>query len=131
MEDTFSGFLLNELTFCSSNQSLNTFQYDSCPQDCVTRNSAFWNAASIDFAKKAAGDVTVILNGTRKIGALLNSSTFFKHELPYMDSSKITKFTVFLLHSPGQEKYETCAKPKSLNSLISLSYFLFLNFNTR
>jgi len=122
LEDTFSGYLLNELTFCSTNKSGNNFSLDSCPQDCVTKNSAFWNAASIDFAKKARGHVYVMLNGTRKYGALLNTSTFFKHELPYLNSASINKLTVFLLHTSGQEKHETCEQPKTLNTLAKILF---------
>lgn len=120
LEDTFSGYLLNELTFCSTNKSEKLFSHDTCPTDCVTRNSPFWNAASIDFAKKALGNVYVMLNGTRKYGALLNTSTFFKHELPYLNSDKIGRLTVYLLHTPGQEKHETCEKPKTLNILSNI-----------
>lgn len=120
LEDTLSGYLLNELTFCSTNKSRKFFSNESCPQDCVTRNSPFWNAASIDFAKKASGNVYIMLNGTRKYGAVLNTSTFFKHELPYLHSDKIKRLTVFLMHTPGQEKHETCNKPKTLNILSNI-----------
>ena len=119
LEDTFSGYLLNELKFCS-NSALNGFNYDSCPIDCVTRNSMFWNAASADFAKKASGYINVILNGTRTIGALSNTSTFLNYELPNFSSSNVKQVKVLLLHSPDQQKYETCSAPKSLVTLSNL-----------
>ena len=119
LEDTFSGNLLNELMFCP-NKTLAGFNYDSCPADCVTRNSMFWNAASADFAKKASGYINVILNGTRTSGAIANYSTFFNYELPNFKSDRIKQVKVLLLHSPGQQKYETCSEPKSLVTLKNL-----------
>ena len=113
LEDTFGGYLLNEVTFCSSSSTAD-FVYKTCPAECVLFDSAFWNAASIDFAKKASGHVKLVLNGTRNTGAVLNSSTFFRYELPYLDVEKVNKLTVFLLHSPGQKRFETCKKPKTL-----------------
>ena len=120
LENSFSGYLLNKLTFCSNDLNSN-FNYDSCPEDCVAFNSAFWNAASIDFAKKAFGNVKLIVNGTRHVGALLNTSTFLKYELPYLDSTRVQKLTVLILHSPDEEKIETCQRPLTLKSI---EYFL-------
>ena len=119
LEDTFSGYLLDGLRFCSSN-ALSDFNYETCPFDCVSINSVFWNAASIEFAKKASGHVRLILNGTRTIGAISNSSTFMKYELPYLENNMIDTLSVFLLHTPGQKSYETCLKPKTLNYLKSI-----------
>lgn len=107
------GFLFNELTFCSKN-GLSDLSYDSCPSDCVTSNASFWNAASIDFAKKAQGSVNVVLNGTRTFGAISNRSTFFNYELPQFKNDRINQVKVILLHSPDQPKYETCKQPKTL-----------------
>ena len=116
LENSFSGYLLNKLNFCSG-ESGSGFNYDWCPDECVLFNSTFWNAASIDYAKKASGNVRLILNGTRKMGALLNISTFVKYELPYLDSTRVKKVSVLILHSLDQEKVETCHKPATLNYL--------------
>ena len=104
------------MTFCSSD-SASDFVYTSCPRDCVTSNAPFWNAASIDFAKKSSGYAKIVLNGTRSIGAISNTSTFFKHELPNLNSTNVKELTVFLLHNPSQAKYETCKQPKTLKIL--------------
>ncbi len=80
----------------------------------MTSNSSFWNAASIDFAKKAKGSVNIVLNGTRTFGAISNRSTFFNYELPQFKNDRITQVKVILLHSPDQPKYETCNQPKTL-----------------
>ena len=107
------------MNFCSSNTATD-FSYGSCPLDCVSRNAPFWNAASIDFQpQKASGYVRIVLNGTRSIGAISNTSTFFLRELPNLDSKKVKQLTVFLLHAPNQMKIETCENPKTLTVLKS------------
>lgn len=116
LEDTFSGYLLNTLSFCSNNGS-DSFNNDECPWMCGTVNNAYWNAASKYFAQKATGDVTVILNGIREIGAYDAIGTFANYELPYFNSSSVTSVKVVLLHKPGEIKYETCNDPKTLIQL--------------
>ncbi|RNA37464.1 ADP-ribosyl cyclase cyclic ADP-ribose hydrolase 1 [Brachionus plicatilis] len=115
LEDTLSGYLLDGLSFCSDNKSDNFLTI--CPTDCVTRNNPFWNAVSKNYASKATGRVTAVLNGTRNSGALSNYSTFFNYELPSMNFKNINHFQVILLHSPEMSKYETCQMPKTLNTL--------------
>ena len=116
LEDTLSGYLLNQLLFCSSSGSTN-LAYTSCPAGCVTRANPFWNAASLDFAKRASGYISIMLNGSRTAGAIFNGSTFFLYELPNLDSSRVKQLTVVLLHSPDQAVYETCYSPKTLGIL--------------
>jgi hypothetical protein len=67
--------------------------------------------------EKASGNLIVVLNGTRIIGALSNQSTFFRYELPFLNSSKIHAVKAVILHRPGYEKYETCREPKTLKIL--------------
>jgi hypothetical protein len=107
------------MQFCSAS-GLQGFSNISCPIDCVTRNSPFWNAASIDFARKASGVATVILNGTRPSGAISKTSTFLNYELPQLSSENVTKLVVFLLHNPGFPKYETCKNISTLNLVIEV-----------
>lgn len=111
--------MFNELTFCSA-AGQNYFSNVSCPRDCVTSNNPFWNAASINFARKASGSALVVLNGTRTVGALLNTSTFYRHELPQLSSNNVKMLKVLLLHDPDKPKYETCDKPVTLNTLKAL-----------
>jgi len=119
LEDSFTGYLLNEFNFCSS-QSINTFAFDSCPRSCVTSNNPFWNAASSNFAKRATGDAIVVMNGTRSFGALSNTSTFFNYELSKLSFPPVRQLKVYLVHVPGQTKYETCKEPKTLITLKSI-----------
>lgn len=117
LEDTLSGYLLNELVFCSQNA---TYSYaDMCPDTCVTRNNPYWNAASRDFAQKARGYVLLVLNGTRTTGAIYNTSTFFRYELPALTSENVQQVKVLLVHNPDMAKYETCQQPKTLQLLES------------
>lgn len=58
-----------------------------------------------------------MLNGTRTQGAISNTSTFFRHELPQLYSFNVKRIKVVLLHQPGVDKYETCEKPKTLTVL--------------
>lgn len=121
LEDTFSGYLFNTLSFCSRNNT-NDFDYNTCPFMCGTINNAYWNAASKRFAQKTTGEVQVILNGTRGKDAFDTRATFANYELPYFNSSSVSVVKVILLLKPGREKYETCKEPKSIallkNSLV-------------
>ena len=78
------------------------------------RNNPFWQAASVDFARRAVGEVLVVLNGTRNYGAIANYSFFVKYELPQFSAERIHKVKVLLLHTPGSPKYETCQSPSTL-----------------
>jgi hypothetical protein len=113
LEDTLSGYLLNELVACSQPNS-SSFSYDQCPDQCIRFNNPFWNAASRDFATKAQGYIQIVLNGTRTTGAVSDSSTFFRHELPALNRTLVRELKVLLVHNPDLPKYETCQEPKSL-----------------
>ena len=111
-----SGYLLNELMFCSTNDSAD-FSFDSCPTSCVTRNASFWNAVSADFARRSTGTATVILNGTRSGGAIFNTSTFLNYELAQFEAPRVSKLVVYLLHAPGQRVQETCGNMRTLRQV--------------
>lgn len=119
LEDTLSGYLLNKLIFCSE-KNLQKFNEKSCPNECVKTNNSYWYAASKYFAQKVRGQVTVVLNGTRTIGAVSNTSTFLNYELPNFKKNNVKLVRVILLHRLGTEKYETCNEPKSLHKLESI-----------
>jgi hypothetical protein len=108
--------LLNELIACSTNNS-DSFSFDRCPDACIRSNNPFWNAASRHFASKTEGQALIVLNGTRTVGALFNGSTFFRYELPALETPRVRELRALVVHNPDQEKYETCAKPKSLGLL--------------
>lgn len=108
---------MNGLLFCSApNQSYFTTN-ESCPNECVTWNNPFWNGASADFARKARGYAIAILNGTRTNGAFVETSTFYRFELPELNSDRLKGLKVLLLHDLDKPKYETCKKPVTLTQL--------------
>lgn len=108
-----SGFLLDELAFCSSSGNNDFSNY--CEIECVSSNNPFWNAISINYAKKATGQVLIILNGSRTDGAVSNRSTFYRYELQNFNFTQIKQVKVLLLYSHGTPKYETCNSPKTLD----------------
>lgn len=116
MEDTLIGFALNELMFCS-NENHDFFLNTTCPVDCVTRDNPFWNAASVNFAKQARGEITVVLNGTRTFGAFVDTSTFYRFELPNIDPKQVPVVKVLLMHDLDIARHETCKQPKTLQKL--------------
>lgn len=93
LEDTLGGYLLNTLQF-RSRKGVNDFEMSSCPWFCGVINVGYWNAASKFFAQKAHGHVTVVLNGTRSLGAVDIKSTFYNHELPYTNSKSVSSLKV-------------------------------------
>ncbi|XP_060768031.1 ADP-ribosyl cyclase/cyclic ADP-ribose hydrolase 1 isoform X5 [Neoarius graeffei] len=66
VEDTLLGYLFDDLTWCSKNESKETFTTD-CPgwSDCQNNPvRSFWIQASTNFAATACGNVSVMLNGS-------------------------------------------------------------------
>ncbi|KAK3528125.1 hypothetical protein QTP86_023851 [Hemibagrus guttatus] len=66
LEETLLGFLFDELTWCSKNESKETFTTDCpswshCPNNPVR---SFWIRASVNFAATACGNVSAMLNGS-------------------------------------------------------------------
>lgn len=120
MEDTLTGYVADEQKWCSSAGST-IIDEKSCPVDCVVKNNSFWVAASIDFAKKASGRVTALVNATKaREGAASARSIFMTYEVPNMNPTQVTEVRVVLIAPPGVEKYETCAKPVTLTNLKKL-----------
>ncbi|XP_078700775.1 ADP-ribosyl cyclase/cyclic ADP-ribose hydrolase-like [Branchiostoma floridae x Branchiostoma belcheri] len=66
LEDTLPGYVLNGLRWCGS-LSKPWYNEKTCPKCPPTVPwDSFWRAASRSFAKRARGDVFVMLSGTRK-----------------------------------------------------------------
>ena len=107
LEDTLSGFLVSQLTFCSANGN-STLSYTSCPNNCVLSNNPFWNAASRDFARKARNQVYVFLNSSMPSGAITHSSTFKTYEIPEFKTTNVKKINVYLIRTPNMTQIEAC-----------------------
>lgn len=141
LEDTLTGYVANELRWCSSKGKT---AFDSvCPVDCVVKDNSFWVAASIDFAQKASGIVTVLVNNTvARGGAAANFSIFMKYEIHNLDPTKVKEVRIVLASTPGSQIYETCSKPVTLTNAQNIlaakkipykcfDYIIFDNFDLR
>ncbi|XP_056880114.1 ADP-ribosyl cyclase/cyclic ADP-ribose hydrolase 1-like [Takifugu flavidus] len=89
MEDTLLGSVLNNLIWCGKEGSNETFTW-FCPK-CDTYEDnpvrSFWTQGSAKFAEAAAGDATVMLNGSIPFN---NTSVFAKTEVPNLNSAVTT-----------------------------------------
>ncbi|TWW70769.1 ADP-ribosyl cyclase/cyclic ADP-ribose hydrolase 1-like [Takifugu flavidus] len=98
MKDTLLGSVLDDLSWCGKEGSSETFTSD-CPdwnycEDNPVRS--FWTQGSTKFAEAAAGDATVMLNGS--IATPFDNSSFFaKTEVPNLKYPKVRKLTVVLV----------------------------------
>jgi hypothetical protein len=84
--------------------------------------------ASKNFASQAVGKAFVVLNGSREIGAIKETSFFYTIELPLLDASKVDTLKVLLLHDVDMAKHETCSQPKSLLKLIEILKIKSINY---
>jgi ADP-ribosyl cyclase 1 len=117
LENTLAGYLLDELTFCSI-EGYNDFLYNICPIDSGLKiNVPYWHAAAYNFALKAKGEITIILNGTNENGALDLNSIFSTYQLPYFHADKVNSVKILILLAPGQIKYETCLYKRTVQVL--------------
>ncbi|XP_046553302.1 ADP-ribosyl cyclase/cyclic ADP-ribose hydrolase-like [Haliotis rubra] len=114
LEDTLIGYIGNGLRFCAQesppgiayNQECpGSDQTDTCPYNA---EFSFWAMASSNFASNASGDVYLMLNASQA-KAFYNTSFFGVWELPNLNSSKVTKANVLLVHIPGQTVRSKCS----------------------
>ncbi|XP_060768028.1 ADP-ribosyl cyclase/cyclic ADP-ribose hydrolase 1 isoform X2 [Neoarius graeffei] len=101
VEDTLLGYLFDDLTWCSKNESKETFTTD-CPgwSDCQNNPvRSFWIQASTNFAATACGNVSVMLNGSVEAPFSPTSSVGGNDESQTM-KKKYQKITKIKLGSP-------------------------------
>ncbi|XP_043930568.1 ADP-ribosyl cyclase/cyclic ADP-ribose hydrolase 1-like [Protopterus annectens] len=88
MEDTLSGYLVNNLVWCGRTNGGDGINYERCPayDDCADSPiKSFWFAASKYFVDAASGPVTVMLSGSAD-KAFRKDSVFRLLELPVLAS---------------------------------------------
>lgn len=100
LQDTLTGYLLDGLNFCGGPAGRN--ESIPCPSEndhnCPhTARLAFWEAASVNFAKKAVGNVYLLLNATRD-PLLDDNSDFMRYELPNLREGAVHNFSVILIN---------------------------------
>ncbi|XP_058238120.1 ADP-ribosyl cyclase/cyclic ADP-ribose hydrolase 1-like [Hemibagrus wyckioides] len=109
LEGTLLGFVFDELTWCSKNESKETFITD-CPSWSYCENNpvrSFWMRASINFAATSCGNVSAMLNGS--LEAPFSSTSVFGVEVKNLDPSKVNSLTVLLVTK--ETDLTTCDNP--------------------
>ncbi len=66
----------------------------------VTSN--FWSQFSIEFALAAEGTIFYLTNGNRDSGAFSSTSFFAIHEIPNLESPRVTGVVVLDIHTKGE-----------------------------
>ncbi|XP_069782133.1 ADP-ribosyl cyclase/cyclic ADP-ribose hydrolase 2 isoform X2 [Narcine bancroftii] len=100
LERTLIGYLVDGLNWCGKSCSQG-LDFESCPQWNDCENNAmrsFWRAASKNYAAKAHGMVTVMLNGSTNGNAFRNGSIFREIELENLDK-KVTSVRLWIIDS--------------------------------
>ena len=111
LAETFPGFMLNDLHWCGK-KDFPGINYEVCPDrnDCNDLDDtemAFWSSLSARYAKLGAGKVRVLLNGSIE-HTYRNNSIFRMHEIPNIDSSKVSSLEVVLIHDLDKPKRADC-----------------------
>ncbi|KAM8880797.1 ADP-ribosyl cyclase/cyclic ADP-ribose hydrolase 1-like isoform 1-T1 [Synchiropus picturatus] len=108
LESTMLGAALDNKVWCGREGSKETFT-ESCPKwdQCVDNpQRSFWTKASASFAESACGNVTVMLDGSRK-EPFDPASTFGSVELPKLKAPAVKFLTVVLVMNSNPES--TCS----------------------
>ncbi|XP_070538419.1 ADP-ribosyl cyclase/cyclic ADP-ribose hydrolase-like [Ptychodera flava] len=115
LEHTMTGNVMDGLDYewCGQLEG-DGINYEKCPdrKDCVdpftTSHCAFWQQASIEFAKQARGEVRVLLDGANKNGAAFyNSSYFAEYELKNLNKNFVRRVHILVMNST-ENINETC-----------------------
>ncbi|XP_070212905.1 ADP-ribosyl cyclase/cyclic ADP-ribose hydrolase-like isoform X2 [Littorina saxatilis] len=116
LEDTLTGYMIDGLRFCSDPSregGIGGPETSFCPTFGHTDNCSlnaevsFWSAASKDFATKARGIITVMLNASTGEG-FSDTSFFGRLELPNLNASVVTHANIWLVQQPGDVIKERC-----------------------
>ncbi|KAL8597471.1 hypothetical protein ACOMHN_047698 [Nucella lapillus] len=130
LEDTLTGHMVDGLRFCSSPQEpggIGGPQTQNCPTFSDTANCtlnaefSFWAAASKNFATRARGVITIMLNASREEAFRSNSSFLAEWEMPNLVSGEVTHTNIWIVQFPGTTIRSTCASAsiKKLESVLS------------
>ncbi|CAF1134155.1 unnamed protein product [Adineta steineri] len=128
LEDTLAANMLDGLMWCGKENDPQGFDYVSCPNNCQDNrwaDLAFWGLASKTFAERVAGEIYVVLNGSRTDGrpSYRNGSYFAEFELPNFQRTgpyRVTKINILVLHTPDLPVVERCGE----KSIIHLEHLI-------
>ncbi|XP_065670180.1 ADP-ribosyl cyclase/cyclic ADP-ribose hydrolase isoform X2 [Hydra vulgaris] len=119
LEDTFPGYIANDLKWCGCENCLYGIDYNSCNKSCsLSTLDSYWSYASRLFAQNAKGTAYVMVNGTTSSGftAYYNMSYFGKIELPTMGKMKqVSRLVVVVVNDLDTELKEKCGEGSLVN----------------
>ncbi|OWF44433.1 ADP-ribosyl cyclase/cyclic ADP-ribose hydrolase-like [Mizuhopecten yessoensis] len=111
LEDTLLGYIMNGLVWCGQTAPPG-INYHSCPSfnGCpVAANTAFWGKASSQFASRARGTVTVLLDGSNPAKPAYRTDSYFaRFELPSLSPEEVQMVNIYVVHAVNQPYRETC-----------------------
>jgi len=109
LEDTLTGNLLNGLTWCGSNTTADGLNYKDCESSGDVCNAMYpaWFQASANFALRASGEATVLLNASRSRNrsAYYSKSFFRSVEMPRL---KVDQLNVLVATNADKPVRERC-----------------------
>ncbi|XP_070538893.1 ADP-ribosyl cyclase/cyclic ADP-ribose hydrolase-like [Ptychodera flava] len=119
LEHTLTGNVLDGIDAWCGKLEKPGINYDECPDRNACHRPdpesnakcAFWQQASIEFAKLARGQVYVLVDGAKENGDPAYSSTsyFRRYELPNLNKNKVTSIHILVMNST-KNITETCGK---------------------
>ncbi|XP_070538421.1 ADP-ribosyl cyclase/cyclic ADP-ribose hydrolase-like [Ptychodera flava] len=131
LEHTLTGYIMNTVDAWCGQPEHPGINHGECPDkdDCFrphcTSKCAFWQQASIEFAKAASCHVQVLLDGAKGNGevAVDAQSYFMLYELPNLDESIVQKVHIHVMYST-ENIIETCGKGsiKALQDKLNLKF---------
>uniref|UniRef100_UPI00398EC446 ADP-ribosyl cyclase/cyclic ADP-ribose hydrolase 2-like n=1 Tax=Pristiophorus japonicus TaxID=55135 RepID=UPI00398EC446 len=110
LESTLIGSMTDNLNWCGKLSSPGP-NFEACPEwkDCKNNSiSSFWKAASENYAKKAHGEVTVMLNGSARDNAFRKNSIFREIELGKLDNKHVTFIHLWIMDNIDGPDKESC-----------------------
>ncbi|CAH8460405.1 unnamed protein product [Schistosoma margrebowiei] len=127
LETTLPGYLFDDLNWCNKTLTGMTNYGTSCGCDRKIVVRAYWESASAEFARRASGNVFVVLNGSAKV-PFDENKTFGSIELPLLNGPRVKQVTVKLIHSLEDFAYRQTCESWSLQQLankLNSSHILF------
>eukprot|EP00062_Callorhinchus_milii_P004936 gi/632943875/ref/XP_007887195.1/ PREDICTED: ADP-ribosyl cyclase 2-like isoform X1 [Callorhinchus milii] len=110
LESTLTGYMMNGLNWCGQRSS-SELNYEVCPawNECEENAAkSFWRSASVVYAKKASGEVKVVLNGSSQTRAFRTESIFGSIELGNLDTNRISSIQLWIMDNLSGSDKESC-----------------------
>ncbi|XP_048417233.1 ADP-ribosyl cyclase/cyclic ADP-ribose hydrolase 1-like [Stegostoma tigrinum] len=110
LESTLIGYMVDGLNWCGKLSSSEP-NFEACPgwNECENNSMrSFWKAASEDYAMRAQGEVTVMLNGSAYRETFRNNSIFGEIELGKLDNTRVTFVQLWIMDNINGPDKESC-----------------------